>query len=84
MTQESSVAILLNNITTEHLKILEHIINKNQLDKNINEQLIINTWHKEKEQQIVSYQEISRKIYFNSEIDYSHVILLVNRMHLLY
>ncbi len=84
MTQESSIAILLNNITTEHLKILEHIINKNQLGKNINEQLIMNTWHKEKEQQIASYQEISRKIYFNSEIDYSHVILLVNRMHLLY
>ncbi len=84
MTQESSISILLNNIATEHLKILEYIIERSQFKNNTSEQSVVNNWYHEKEQQIISYQEISGKIYYNSEIDYSHVILLINRMHLLY
>ena len=84
--QESALTILLNNIATEHLRIVEQIItsfsNVNSNPK-FSEQQMFDSWWNQKFHQIESYKEIAMKIYFNGELDYSILILLVSRMYLL-
>ena len=83
MPQESSISILVDNLTNEHLRILEHVIHSYYL-KNNDEQLSINAWQRDHVNYIENYLEVARKIHYNSEIDYSHIILLIDRMNKLY
>ncbi len=83
MSQESSISILVDNLTNEHLRILDHLIHSYFL-KNNDENLSIHSWHKEHLDYIENYLEVVRKIHYNSEIDYSHIILLIDRMNKLY
>jgi glutamate dehydrogenase len=83
MSQESSVSILVDNVTNEHLRILKHIVSTHFV-QNGDENLSINIWQKEHINYIENYLEVARKIHYNSEIDYSHIVLLIDRMNKLY
>jgi glutamate dehydrogenase len=83
LSQESSISILVDNLTNEHLKILDYVIHCYYLQNN-DEQLSINLWSQEYINDIENYLEISGKIHYNSEIDYNHVILLIHRIKKLY
>ncbi len=83
MDQESSLSILIDTIVKEHLKILNYIVDEFYATNN-DEQASINLWSKNFAIYIDNYLEIARKIHYNSEVNYSYVILLINRMNMLY
>jgi glutamate dehydrogenase len=79
LTQETAAQILMDNVADEHLKIVRHILHDyyNEISE---DESYIEKWVEDYEVQLENYAKVSDTIYPGSEVDYSHVILLVSRM----
>lgn len=85
---EISISILLEDISLYQNNILRYLINKlniqeNKKDKKLYEK-ILSSWEKEFEITLKSYNEIKGIIMQNNIFQYSHLILLINKLQNLY